>query len=122
MKSRKPLISAFTVGMLLFGDALLAQDMSTPPPAPASTAAAIPSPTTAAMQTPQGEVIVNSAPASAPAIPPPPSFEQLSGGGKSISESQADAYPPLANDFIHADSNRDGKVSKAEYQRWLKQL
>ncbi len=121
MKSRKPLISAFTVGMLLFGGALLAQDMSTPP-APANTSPAMPSTDSAALRTPQGEVVVNSAPASAPVIPPPPSFEQLSGGGKSISEDQAEAYPPLANDFIHADSNRDGKVSKAEYQRWLKQL
>jgi hypothetical protein len=74
------------------------------------------------MRTPKGEVTVNSAPANAPAIAPAPSFEQLSGGGKTISESQAEAYPPLANDFIHADSNRDGKVSKAEYQHWLKQL
>lgn len=119
MKFYKPLIGAFTTAALLFGSALFAQNMSTPPPA---TTAAMPSPNTADMRTPKGEVTVNSAPSPAPTIGPAPSFQQLSGGGKSISESQAEAYPPLANDFIHADTNRDGKVSKAEYLHWLKQL
>jgi hypothetical protein len=123
MKFCKPLIGAFTTGTLLFGGALFAQDMSTPPPAPVpATTATMPSPNTADMRTPRGEVIVNSAPANAPAIPPAPSFEQLSGGGKAISQSQAQAYAPLANDFIHADSNRVGKISKTEYLHWLKQL
>lgn len=127
MKSHKLLTCVCTASMLVFGGTLFAQDMSAPPPAPAASAptpesSAMPSPNTAAMQTPKGEVTVNSAPANAPAIAPAPSFEQLSGGGKTISEDQALAYPPLANDFIHADRNRDGKVSKAEYQRWLKQL
>jgi hypothetical protein len=121
MKFCKPLI-AFATGTLLFGGVAFAQDMSTTPPPAASASPALPAPNTADMQTPKGEVTVNSAPASASVIAPAPSFEQLSGGGKSISESQAEAYPPLANDFIHADRNRDGKVSKAEYQRWLKQL
>jgi len=121
MKFYKPLIGAFTIAALLSGGELFAQDMSTPPPAPATTAA-MPSPNTADMQTPKGEVTINSAPSPAPTIGSAPSFEQLSGGGKSISESQAEAYPPLANDFIHADTNRDGKISKAEYQHWLKQL
>lgn len=73
-------------------------------------------------QTPQGEVTVRSAPAPAPTIGPAPSFEQLSGGSKGITESQAAAYPPLANDFINADSNKNGSISKAEYERWTKQL
>ena len=123
MKFYKPLAGAFTAAALLFGNALFAQDMSTPPPAQAAAStAALPSPNTADMQTSKGEVTVNSAPANAPAILPAPPFEQLSGGGKTISESQAEAYPPLANDFIHTDSNRDGKISKTEYLRWLKQL
>jgi len=29
--------------------------------------------------------------------------------------------PPLANDFIQADRNRDGKVPRAEHERWLRQ-
>jgi len=65
---------------------------------------------------------VQSSPAPAPVIGPAPSFEQLSGGGKSISPEQAVAYPPLANDFINADSNRNGSISKAEYTNWTKQL
>ncbi len=52
---------------------------------------------------------------------PAPSFEQLSGGGKSISEEQAAAYPLLANDFLYADHNRNGKISKSEYEKWVSQ-
>ena len=76
----------------------------------------------ATYQTPQGELTVRSGPAPAPSFGPAPSFEQLAGGGKGISEAQAEAYPPLANDFIHADHNRNGSVSAAEYQQWLKQM
>lgn len=76
----------------------------------------------AAYPSPQGEVVVQSSPAPAPTIGPAPTFEQLSGGGKSISPEQASAYPPLANDFINADSNRNGSISKTEYTNWTKQL
>jgi hypothetical protein len=31
---------------------------------------------------------------------------------------QAASYPPLANDFEHADSNRDGRISQREFERW----
>jgi len=76
----------------------------------------------ATFQTPQGELTVRSAPAPAPSIGPAPSFAQLAAGGKGITEAQAEAYPPLANDFIHADHNRNGTVSAAEYAQWTKQL
>jgi hypothetical protein len=118
MKFRRSLMFAFTAATLLSGAAAVAQDMPASPPPPST----MPAPDSAAMRTPHGEVTVNSAPAKAPDIAPAPPFEQLSNGGKSISEDQAEAYPPLANDFVHADGNRDGKVSKAEYQRWIKQL
>lgn len=72
-------------------------------------------------QSAQGQVVVRSVPPPAPTIGPAPPFEQLSGGKKSISEEQAAAYPPLANDFIHADTNRDGHISKTEYTNWTKQ-
>jgi len=50
---------------------------------------------------------------------PPPAFAQLAHRGAGfISADDADAYPPLANDFIYADANRDGRISKAEYERW----
>lgn len=90
------------------------------PSAPAAPAA--PSASQAAYQTPQGQLTVRSMPAPAPQIGPAPDFAQLSAGGKGITEEQAVAYPPLANDFLHADSNRNGSISKAEYQRWIKQL
>ena len=83
------------------------------PDAPAADQASYP--------TPQGELTVRSMPAPAPQIGPAPAFTQLSGGGKGITEQQAAAYPPLANDFLHADSNRNGSISKAEYQRWTRQ-
>lgn len=92
-----------------------------PPGEPTATAA----PTggqAATYQSPQGEVVVQSSPAPAPTIGPAPTFEQLSGGGKSISPEQALAYPPLANDFINADTNRNGSISKSEYINWTKQL
>ncbi len=57
-----------------------------------------------------------------PTVGPAPDFSQLSGGSKSITEEQAVAYPPLANDFINADRNRNGKISKTEYENWTKQL
>lgn len=71
------------------------------------------------MPTPQGQVTVNSGPAAAKPSGPAPDFATLSGGKGSISAEQASAYPLLANDFQYADSNRDGRVSKAEYQRWV---
>lgn len=91
----------------------------TAPTAPAAPAA--PTADQASYQTPQGELTVRSTPAPAPQIGPAPDFAQLSAGGKGITEAQAVAYPPLANDFLHADSNRNGSISKAEYQRWARQ-
>lgn len=38
-----------------------------------------------------------------------------------LDPTDAKAYPLLATDFIKADANRDGKVSKAEYEKWAKQ-
>lgn len=73
---------------------------------------------TATMNTPAGEVTVHSSMPPPPPAGPAPAFEQLSGGGKYISEDQASAYPLLANDFIYADHNRDGRISKSEYARW----
>ncbi|HEY8683187.1 MAG TPA: hypothetical protein VIM06_08450 [Rhodanobacter sp.] len=134
MKYRTTLLSTLITGALLFAGTVIAQDVPPPPapvapmppppppPAPPAPDANAPvAPDTAAYQTPQGEVTVHSEAAPAPTIGPAPSFEQLSGGSKGITEDQAAAYPPLANDFIHADTNRNGSVSKAEYARWVSQ-
>lgn len=121
MKPRTSLLFTLTVAALLLTGNLVAQQAPTPQPAVAAPPAAK-SPDTAAYQTPQGELTVRSVPAPAPSFGPAPSFEQLSGGGKAITEEQASAYPPLANDFLHADGDRNGGVTKAEYERWVKQL
>ena len=56
--------------------------------------------------------------APAPDTGPAPDFSQLANGGKSITADQAASYPPLANDFDHADSNRDGRIARREYDSW----
>ena len=74
---------------------------------------------TAQYQTPQGELTVHSSQPQSHDYGPPPPFAQLdTRGSGSLTATEADAYPPLANDFIHADANRDGRVSRAEYERW----
>jgi hypothetical protein len=101
-----------------------ADTMATPPP-PAGDTMAPPAGASstgqADMNTPSGELEVHSSMPEPPPAGPAPSFEQLSGGGKSISEEQASAYPLLANDFLYADQNRNGKVSKSEYEKWVAQ-
>lgn len=70
-------------------------------------------------RTPEGELVVHTGEPARRDFGPPPAFAQLARDGTGyISSSEAAAYPPLANDFIHADGNRDGRVSKAEYERW----
>ena len=51
---------------------------------------------------------------------PPPAFGQLARGKSYITSSDAEGYDLLANDFIHADGNRDGRISQAEYERWAR--
>lgn len=112
MKYRNPLLGALAASAFLFAAQAAAQDTS---------AAAPTHPQTVTMNTPSGELTVHSSMPPAPTPGPAPAFDQLSGGGKYISEDQASAYPLLANDFIYADSNRDGHVSKDEYARWTSQ-
>lgn len=122
MKFRKPLIPLLSAGALLAAGAALAyqpaaaQDQSSPmsssAPANASTT----------FNSPQGQVTVNSTMGNAPTVGTPPPFEQLSGGKKWITQDEAAAYPPLANDFDHANTSRTGRLTKAEYDRWVQQL
>lgn len=50
---------------------------------------------------------------------PPPSFQSLdvNHDGR-ISESEAQAYPPLDNDFLHA-SGQGKSISRAQYEKWV---
>ena len=122
MKSHKLLFATLaTIGVLFAGN-LIAQETPAPASSASSPSAATPPPATAVFQTPKGEVTIRSVAAPAPSFGPAPSFKQLSAGGKTITAEQAAAYPPLANDFIHADSNKNGSISKAEYEHWVKQL
>ena len=51
---------------------------------------------------------------------PAPEFAQLDVNGDGfIDSTEAAGYKLLANDFRMADSNRDGRISKREYQHWV---
>lgn len=70
---------------------------------------------------PQGELIVTTSQPPIGHHGPAPAFAQLDAAHHGfLSPADASAYPPLANDFIFADSNRDGRISPAEYARWLR--
>lgn len=50
---------------------------------------------------------------------PAPEFAQLDSNGDGlVDNTEAAGYKLLANDFRLADSNRDGRISKREYQHW----
>src|SRR5215467_1729772 len=72
----------------------------------------------ATYSTPDGPLTVTSGQPGPRTYAPPPPFEQLARGKAYITSADAEAYDLLANDFIHADGNRDGRISQAEYQRW----
>lgn len=127
MKSRTSLLALLVAGSMTFAGSLLAQDQSMqapppPPPAPAAPMPATPPPppggTQANVNSPQGQVTINS---SVPPVAagPAPSFEQLSGGTRFITEDQATAYPLLANDFLYVDKGHTGHITKTQYERWL---
>jgi hypothetical protein len=76
---------------------------------------------TAVYSTAEGELIVHSSQPAARPAGPPPAFAELDRRGVGyLSSEDAAAYPLLANDFIYADSNRDGRISRAEYERWAR--
>ncbi|MDQ6646208.1 MAG: hypothetical protein M3Y93_03105 [Pseudomonadota bacterium] len=138
MKFRKLSFIAVTGSALLSTAVAFAQDVPPPPttdmaqpmppsgPMPASSAlppsSSMPQQIgSTSMETPAGQLTLKSTMPPAPPNGPTPSFAQLSGGGTSISEDQAAAYPLLANDFIHADRHRDHRISQSEYRNWLSQ-
>ncbi len=76
----------------------------------------------ATYNTAKGQVTVNSTVGQGPSTASPPSFEQLSGGKKFITKDQANAYPPLANDFLYVAGPNGSRITKAQYEHWLKNL
>lgn len=76
---------------------------------------------TAVYSTADGPLVVHTGqPAAQPYGPAPPFAELDRRGVGYLSSEDAAAYPLLANDFIYADSNRDGRISRSEYARWIK--
>lgn len=112
MKYRIPLLVSLISASALFTSAAVAQQ-------------SMPSPSgndnSATFHTSQGQVTVNSTMGQPPSAASPPSFEQLAAGKKVISREQADAFPPLANDFSYV-SHGGNSITKAQYERWLKDL
>jgi len=101
MKARNALLSALAVAGLTFAGSSFAQDTGPQAPPPI--------------------VTVRGVPPQAPQIATPPPFSQLSGGSKWITQEQADAYPPLANDFLNA-SHGAQRINKTQYEAWVKQI
>jgi hypothetical protein len=53
---------------------------------------------------------------------PAPAFAALDGNGDgSLDENEATGYRLLADDFDHADGNRDHRISSAEYASWTRE-
>lgn len=76
---------------------------------------------TAVYPTDEGKLVVHTGQPAAQDPGPPPAFAQLDRRGAGyLSSEDAAGYPLLANDFIYADSNRDGRISKTEYERWVR--
>lgn len=147
MKNRNPALISILGMSLLAASAAWAQNQTQTQPALSASSAPPPMPATqntqnaasappAAAQTPgtsnpgagsatfstaQGQVVINSTMPPAPSAASPPSFEQLANGKKYISKDDANAYPPLANDFLYASHN-GSRISKAQYERWVKTL
>ncbi len=98
----KPISVVFAIGACLASGAALAQQNTT------------------TYQTNDGQLIVNWGQPPAHDSGPPPAWEQMDANRDgSIDTSEASAYTLLANDFKYADSNRNGRISKAEYTRWV---
>jgi hypothetical protein len=70
--------------------------------------------------TEDGKLVVHTSQPGPPSFGPAPAFDMLAHGKGYISSTDAGGYPLLANDFIYADGNRDGRISQSEYERWAR--
>ncbi|QAU23087.1 hypothetical protein EO087_03030 [Dyella sp. M7H15-1] len=112
MKHHTPLLVSLISASMLFTSAVLAQQSMQSPSG---------SNNSVTFNSAQGQVTIHSKLGPTPSTASPPSFEQLSGGSKVISESAANAYPPLANDFKYA-ADGGNSITKAQYERWVSKL
>ncbi|MDC8012381.1 hypothetical protein [Tahibacter soli] len=68
---------------------------------------------------PTGTLVVTTGQPAARAPEARPPFDALDRNGDGqIDEREAAAYITLANDFDYADTNRDHRVSRREFDRW----
>ena len=74
-------------------------------------------------QTPRGELTVTYGQPELARAGAPPDFAAIDrNGDRSVDMDEANAgYYLLYNDFIHADLNRDKRISSREYQVWLRE-
>ncbi|RDS80308.1 hypothetical protein [Dyella psychrodurans] len=123
MTYRIPLLASLVSAGLLFTGIAFAQSQTMPPANPPQSNVAPPTTGTdsTTFNASQGQVTIHSTMSQTPSTASPPSFEQLSGGSKFITEDQASAYPPLANDFSYVAGHSD-RISKSQYERWLQNL
>jgi hypothetical protein len=71
------------------------------------------------ISTTNNQVTVQSVGTPAPQYGPKPSFDSLDTNHDGfISESEAEAYPLLANDYLHVARKGSRGVTRAEYDRW----
>lgn len=68
---------------------------------------------------PRGDLVVRyGQPPAKPAVPKPAFAELDRNGDGSIDASEASGYATLANDFEYADSDRNLRISRREFDRW----
>ena len=113
---------------LLAATAANAQDVA-PAPLPSDAPRAMPreySPPpartrdTVTYETQEGPLTVHTSQPGPPDFGPAPPFGTLAHGKGYITQDDAAGYGLLANDFIYADANRDGRISQSEYERWAR--
>lgn len=112
--------ATLTASIALMANAAFAHDPPTSPPTDSSRPDEVK--TSVTMPTETGTKTVRSGMPAQAEAGPAPAFAILDKQMRGyLDPTDAKAYPLLATDFIKADANRDGKVSKQEYENWAKQ-
>ncbi|MGB4859620.1 MAG: EF-hand domain-containing protein [Dokdonella sp.] len=120
MNRSTPALATIVASLTLMTGSAFAHD----PPTSAASDSARPDEvkTSTTVPTETGTKTVRSGMPAQPAAGPAPPFAVLDKKGRGfLDQSDAEGYPLLSTDFIKADANRDGKVSKVEYENWVKQ-
>lgn len=104
-------------GLLIAAKCLPANSQTTTPPASGKPEQIQ---STVTLPTADGTLTIRSGMPAQPAAGPAPAFAILDQRMRGyLDEEDARGYPPLATDFIHADVDRNGQITRHEYERWL---